>query len=184
MLNRRDAIRGAALSFGPLLFGTLTLAGPAGAAAAVSAPPLAWTPRALSAEQARLVEVVAEHIVPTTDTPGARAAGVPQFIDRALAEYYLPADAARIRAGLDRLDADAKAAHGAPFLALSGPDQVAQLARYDAERAPFFTALKDLTLTGYFQSKPGATLALRYDPVPGDYKGCVPLKDIGRGWAT
>jgi len=37
---------------------------------------------------------------------------------------------------------------------------------------------------GYFTSEPGATIALRYDPVPGDYRGCVPLKDIGRGWAT
>ena len=37
---------------------------------------------------------------------------------------------------------------------------------------------------GYFTSKPGATITLRYDPVPGDFKGCVPMKEIGRAWAT
>jgi hypothetical protein len=176
LLTRRDA----ALSFGALW---TALVVPTGALAQAT-PTLAWTPKALSADQARTLDVVAELIVPTTDTPGARAAGVPQFIDRAVANYYEPADGARLKAGLDRIDADARKAHGAAFTALPAAQQVALLTRYDTEGAAFFKALKELVTIGYFTSEPGATLALRYDPVPGDYRGCVPLKEIGRAWAT
>lgn len=175
-LTRREA----ALSFGALW---TALVVPAGALAQAT-PTLAWTPTALSPDQARTLDLVAELILPATDTPGARAAGVPQFVDRAIADYYDPADGARLKAGLDRIDADARAAHGAAFTGLTGAQQMALLTRYDTEGAAFFGMLKELVTIGYFTSEPGATLALRYDPVPGDYRGCVPLKEIGRGWAT
>jgi hypothetical protein len=54
----------------------------------------------------------------------------------------------------------------------------------DPKAAAGYFSLKDLTVTGYFTSEPGATLALRYDPMPGAYRGCVPLREIGRAWAT
>jgi gluconate 2-dehydrogenase gamma chain len=189
MLNRRDAIRGLALTIGA------TSAGLAGSAmAADGLPPLTWTPTALTLDQARLVDVVAELIIPATDTPGARQAGVPQFVDRALADYCDKAQAQLLRTGLDRMDANARTVHGAAFVALTAPQQVALLAGYDREASAvrnqtpkephFFLALEDLVTIGYFTSEPGATVALRYDPVPGEYHGCVPLAQLGRAWAT
>jgi len=187
-LTRRQALGGAALSFGAV-WATLSL--PSGAVAQITTVPLSWRPKALTPQQARALDAMAELIVPATDTPGARAAGVPQFIDRAVADYYEPPEAALIRAGLDRLDADAQAAHGAPFAALGAERQTALLAGYDAEAARqpagtahFFPLLRELTTVGYFTSEPGATQALRYDALPGEYHGCVPLSEIGRGWAT
>ena len=187
LLSRRDAIRGLTFTFGVAATG---LAGRA--AAATTALP--WTPTALSPDEARLVDVVAELIIPKTDTPGAREAGVPQFIDRALADYYNKTQADRLRAGLARMDADARAAHGDVFVALTPQQQVDLLAGYDREAAAgqgqaagephFFPLLEDLVTVGYFTSEPGATVALRYDPVPGAYHGCVPLAELGRGWAT
>jgi Gluconate 2-dehydrogenase subunit 3 len=41
----------------------------------------------LSAEQAAEIEAVSSRIIPTTDTPGAREAGVVYFIDRALLTF-------------------------------------------------------------------------------------------------
>ncbi|MBL8556584.1 MAG: gluconate 2-dehydrogenase subunit 3 family protein [Phenylobacterium sp.] len=179
MQTRRDTL----LTFGALW---TALAIPA-AAAAQATPALGWSPKALSADQARRLEVVAELIMPASDTPGAREAGVPAFIDRNLAEWSGAAQRDAVKAGLDRIDADARAAHGQPFLALAPAQQAALLARYDgearAQRGHFFGVLKDLTTVGYFTSEAGATKAARYDPVPGDYKGCVPLKEIGRVWA-
>lgn len=181
MMNRRQA----ALSFGALW---TTLVVPPDAAAQ-ALPALSWTPRGLTPAQARLLEVVAEHIVPATDTPGARAAGVPQFVDRALADWVTAADGARIRAGLDRLDVDARTAHGGSYLALTPAQQMALLQRYEAEAAAarpephFFAQLKELTYVGYFTSQAGATKALRYDPTPGEYRACIPLSQVGRAWA-
>lgn len=40
----------------------------------------------------------------------------------------------------------------------------------------YFTMMKQLTLLGFFTSEPGMTQAVRYQPVPGRYEGCVPYK--------
>lgn len=180
MLNRRETFAGVALSLGFISSG---IAGQVWAAP----PPLGWTPAALTPAQARTLDVVAELIVPATDTPGARAVGVPQFIDRAVGTWCSAAQAKLLRSGLDQLDVDARAAHGAAFADLTAAQQTALMTRYDtpgAPQRPFFGLAKELTTIGYFTSKPGATVALRYDPVPGDYRGCVPLKEIGHAWAT
>lgn len=181
MLNRRDALRGLALTVGAAATGW------AGAAAATTA--LSWTPTALTPEQAQILDVVAELIIPATDTPGARAAGVPQFIDRAMANYCEKWEIDQLTAGFARMDADAKAAHGKLFVALAPEQQVALLNVYDRETLTstsghFFPLLEDYVTVGYFTSEPGATMALKYDPVPGAFNGCVPLAEIGRGWAT
>lgn len=161
-------------------------------AAAQATGVLAWTPKALTQEQARTLAAACERIIPTTDTPGAIAAGVPQFIDRQLADWFEPPEAERLRAGLAHLDAQARAKDGAPFAALPGARQDALLREADTEgqaaakqlKPHWFLSLREMTTVAYFTSETGATKALRYDPIPGDYRGCVPLKDIGRGWAT
>ena len=48
----------------------------------------------------------------------------------------------------------------------------------------YFGMMKQLTLWGYFTSKPGATQALRYVAVPGRYEGCIPYKKGDKAWAT
>ena len=165
---------------------------------------VATTPVALTPAQAKVLAVVVDLVVPATDTPGGVEAGVPAFVERALVDFCPPADARAIRSGLDRIDRDADAAHGAPFHALSPGQQIALLTRYDQEAPPplalvpgigapgsgrpsgephFFTLLKELVTVGYFTSNLGATQAVRYDPVPGPYRGCVPLSEIGRAWA-
>jgi len=52
------------------------------------------------------------------------------------------------------------------------------------EQAHYFSMMKQLTLWGYFTSKPGATQALRYVAVPGRYEGCIPYKKGDKAWAT
>jgi hypothetical protein len=48
----------------------------------------------------------------------------------------------------------------------------------------YFSLIKQLTLLGYFTSKPGATQALRYVAVPGHYEGVIPYKKGDKAWAT
>jgi len=48
----------------------------------------------------------------------------------------------------------------------------------------FFPVLKDLVTDGYVTSTPGATKAVRYDPIPGAHHGGVPLAQIGRASAS
>ncbi len=48
----------------------------------------------------------------------------------------------------------------------------------------YFTMMKQLTLLGFFTSKPGATEALRHVAVPGRYDGCIDYKKGDRAWAV
>jgi hypothetical protein len=203
--NRRAALAGLAA-----LWATPTIVS-AQAAQVAKTSVLSWTPTALTPAQARALDAAAELIVPATDTPGAREAGVAASVDRWVGNYCPPAQAQAIKSGLDRMDADARALHAADFAALAPDQQTALLNRYEAEvKAPqgpqaigrgdtetglsnrtaaqaaparaFFPALKELVTVAYFTSQRGGTKAVRYDPVPGAFHGCVPLSQIGRAW--
>ena len=74
VLDRRGLLRGAAALLGA------DIAAPLARALAAEAPPGFTPSRALfTAEQRSLAAAVSERIVPTTDTPGAIAAGAPRF---------------------------------------------------------------------------------------------------------
>lgn len=47
----------------------------------------------------------------------------------------------------------------------------------------YFALMKQLTLWGYFTSKEGMTKALRYNPVPGRYEGCIDYKKGDKSFA-
>lgn len=175
MLDRRGAL----LALGGL---TAAWAVPTLAFAQAGTPVLTWTPKALTADEARTLSAACDRIMPATDTPGAIAAGVPQWIDRALSNWAPPGDVARLKGGLAAIDQQAYAKFSAPFAGLPADKQTAILASLQSE--VWFYQLREMTTSGYFTSEIGATKALRYDPIPGAYKGCVPLSQIGRAWAT
>jgi hypothetical protein len=149
LLTRRAALQRAALLLGGSL-GAGTVAGvlagcgerggaPRGAgdtaALAARAAP-AYRLQALTPEQARLVSAVAEQILPETDTPGARAARVDEFVDRMLAEFHTADERARFVAGLDRLDARARRRHGRAFADCAPGQQFALVDALDAQAFP------------------------------------------------
>ena len=188
-VHRVAALLGASLS-APAITAVLVKS------AAVAVAPGPFVPRVLSPEQLEQVATIAEHIIPTTDTPGARVVGVHLFIDTMFAEYYTSAEREHLLNGLADVDARARRAHGRAFLACSQPHQRAILEQLDREAfaaAPnitlqsspqFFRVTKELTLLGYYTSQPGATKELRYLQVPGRFDGCVPFGKIGRAWST
>jgi hypothetical protein len=190
-LTRRSALTGAAFA---ALAGASVLARPVRALAAGAAAPLNWTPKTLTPREALVVDAVCAVIMPATDTPGAREAGVPQRVDQAFGDFYQPATVAVLRAGLAQIDADARATGAAGFPEMSPAAQLELLTKVDKAAAAslrqrsaathYFITLKQLVLTEYYSSKPGASVELKYDALPGAYHACVPYKDIGRAWAT
>ncbi|PAX07751.1 gluconate 2-dehydrogenase subunit 3 family protein [Sphingomonas lenta] len=184
MIDRRDALKGVAAMFGANLFAPIgralaqTAPAAAGAMEAPSAPVFAGPQRAL-------VTALSERIIPTTDTPGAIAAGVPAYIEKLLADWALPGEKTPILAGLDALDARSRAdfrvaaAQASPaqqdaLLTLSMNDQV------PGAGAKFFEALRQLVITGYYTSEIGITQERVYVPVPGRYDGAHPYAEVNR----
>src|SRR3954471_10796987 len=101
-ITRREALARTAI----LLGGTLAASTIAGAQSSKAwlTPSSQWAAKTLSAEQLELVATMAEHIMPRTDTPGARDAGVERFVDTILTEYYAPAERQRFVSGLAEID--------------------------------------------------------------------------------
>jgi hypothetical protein len=190
-IDRREALRRAAL----LLGGTLSAPVIAGVLAGCDASDSAATktPSSLTPAQAELVASIAERIIPETDTPGARGAGVPRFIETMLAEYYTSSERSHFLDGLAGVDARAQRGCGRSFARCSTKEQHELLEQIDRETyastaaavpPPFFRTMKELTILGYYTSKIGATRELQHRLVPGRYEGCVPLGKIGRTWAV
>lgn len=194
LMDRREALRKTALLMGAAVSAT-ALAGIMQGCKAT--PELTYTPSFFTEDQARIISELAQTIIPKTDTPGAKEAGVPGFIDQMLKECYKKEDQEKFITGLTEFDAAAKAAHGDSFIYLDPEKQLAFVkaqneAAVNAVKAdpsqprPFILSAKELTLLGFFTSEPGATQVLQYEAVPGSYKGCIPLTEAGNGktWAS
>ncbi|GIL23369.1 MAG: hypothetical protein BroJett042_18820 [Bacteroidota bacterium] len=194
LIDRREALRKTALLMGAAVSAS-ALAGIMQGCKAT--PELTYTPSFFTEEQARIMSELAQTIIPKTNTPGAKEAGVPGFIDQILKECYKKEDQDKFIAGLTEFEAAAKAAHGDSFIYLDAEKQLAFVkaqneAAVNAVKAdpsqprPFILSAKELTLLGFFTSEPGATQVLQYEAVPGSYKGCIPLTEAGNGktWAT
>lgn len=127
-MNRREAL----VRVGYLLGGALaapTVAGVLGGCRA--GPDAAWQSTVFSAEQADLLTALTERILPETDTPGARAAGVPAFIDRMMAEWYPERLRQRFLEGLDAFEERTVESTGSSFVDLATDQQRALLAETD-----------------------------------------------------
>ena len=171
-VSRRSALRGLATGAGAtataLWLDRLSLLAqdPAmhthvAAAAAVQAA--AYTPKALTPAQLVTVATLAELIIPTTDTPGARAALVDRFVDQVMSNAR-PADKERFVTGLTWIDTRSTTLYGKAFTGATPEQQtelLTKLAAPDGQTAddqpgvPFFTALKNLTISGYYSTKIG-----------------------------
>jgi hypothetical protein len=158
------------------------------ALAALAAPKR--TPGLLAPDALALTGVLAELIIPATDTPGALAVGAHHTISHLLLACASKSAQAEFVAGLARIDSVAKAQDGKRFAVLKPARQVALLHAIEAGQAPFtgedqnfFGQLKSYTAFAYYTAEVGATRELMYAPVPGGFKGDVPLEKIGRSWA-
>ncbi|MBA9079724.1 MULTISPECIES: gluconate 2-dehydrogenase subunit 3 family protein [Rufibacter] len=146
-------------------------------------------------DQVAYLDEVGETILPTTSTPGAKAAQVGSFMAVMVQDCYKKEDQQVFLKGLQQLEEASKKKLNKGFLKATPQERTALLTQLDAEQKEhqknkkeeepnhYFRMMKELTLLGYFTSEVGATKALRYLPVPGRYDGCMPYKKGDRAWA-
>jgi hypothetical protein len=149
-------------------------------AAAEAAP---WAPKVFDAHQNETVAVLSELIIPQTDTPGARAAKVNEFIDLVLDDAG-ESDRKQFLKGLAWMDARSQELFGTDFVSAAPEQQTALLtivaspknkAFEDQVGIEFFNAIKGLTITGYYTSEIGMKQELGDDGQLFflDYPGCT-----------
>ncbi len=199
-MNRRELLLAAISTMAGVMVGSPTLRVIAG-----EVPPASASRVVLQGHQPEMVRVLAEMIIPATDTPGAIEAGVPRFIEMMVADWYTDTERGIFLDGLAALDASCRTAYGTDFLGCSAEQRIAALSEAEKsavayvsplppgflatmaklidERTPFFAKLKELTVVGYFSSELGATEFLEYNPMPMRYDGDFDFAEVGTHWS-
>jgi hypothetical protein len=179
-MDRRTAIRTLATAT------ALPVLAPSDAAALLEARRMlgqaGYLPAALTRRELEIVGLVADIILPRTDTPGATDVGVPAFVDLIVSEWMDEDDAEVMHAGLAALDDEARTRFGDGFVECAADDRLALVASLDAQlpvpgedgEPPegFYPTLKRLVITGYFTTETGASQT-GYRITPGTFEGCV-----------
>lgn len=197
-LTRRDALAGIMIALG-------------GAGAAGCSPdslPIFGGRKFYTRGEMRLVETLADAIIPHTDTPGAIAAGVPTYIDAMMKAWASDETKATHRQSLREIAAKLEELGGDKLERLSPEARVQAVSRLDAEAyadgeppgwlavwqrgAPMpsegevgakYRWLKAFIALVYYSTEIGATQELQFELVPGRWDGDVALSEIGRTWA-
>lgn len=152
-----------------------------------------------------LLDEVGEVIIPATATPGAKAAEVGKFMQIMTNDCMTEKQQKSFIAGISQLKEACKKMHSKDFMECSADEKksfilslekeakdfntkndetnktASEKAKaagqtYEDEPPHYYSIIKQLTLFGYFTSKPGASQQLRNRPVPGKYDGAFPYK--------
>ena len=150
--------------------------------------------KAFTGDQNAIVETISELIIPATDTPGAKAARVSEFIDLILSGWSKEDEKARFLAGVDEVNHRSQVLYGKRFMdaaveqqkeivrglddELMATQQLLQANRRGNRKPPektFFYMMKQLTLVGYYTSQVGAQEELHYEIIPHAHEQCAPV---------
>jgi hypothetical protein len=147
--------------------------------------------RTLNPHQNATVTTISELIIPQTDTPGAKAARVNEFIDVILTDWYEDQESANFLTGLADVDARSQTLFTKDFVSASPEQQTQLLTELDKEvvrqhasprrhqgnpgKEEFFASMKQLTLVGYYTSQIGFEQELHESIIPPRHAGCAPL---------
>ena len=143
----------------------------------------------LTDQQAQQVKVISDIYIPKTDIPSASEIGVHLLIDAML--HYMPQEnqSELFVQGLKVIDLLANQRFSLAFLNLTGVQQTQmfeelsiQARNVGSNQYRLFHQLRDIIVRAYFQSEYVSKQVLKYDPIPGEYRGCVPFDEIGGQW--
>lgn len=197
-MNRREALKTISAILGgsialPIASGFLAGCGPS----VPGANSGAWRPRALTEKQNEIVTIIAERIIPQTDTPGAAAARVNEFIDLIVNDWFSTSEKQAFFNGMEAALAYCSERYKKDFVTCSDTEQTTLLVELENEfradgknsainnaspRAEFLNTMKQFTLIGYYTSETGASEELRVPPM-GQYLGNEPFDENSRAWA-
>jgi hypothetical protein len=161
-------------------------------------PQASYALHTLNPHQNATVVQMTDLIIPATDTPGAKAAKVNEFIDLILTEWAEDEDKKHFLDGLTDVDKQSNTLFGKDFVDASTEQQVALLhamddvaaserggrqmragntvPRHDQQlKGNFFNVFRGITLHGYYTSEIGFKQELKLEIIPGAQHGCQPV---------
>lgn len=205
-MNRRDVLKGLTLSLG------YAVATPTALSMLQSCTQKSedWKTVFLNEEEKNMVTHLVDIILPKTDTPGGLEINLPQFIDLMCHDVLYPFDQELFRQGskvfasrfrkkfkkdLEKasrdevlnlfafyFDKDASEAADIKKMLSHKIDQLSEAEKDDYKMYKCLTNIRSFSLLGYFTSEKIGKEVLSYDPIPGVWKPCIPVEEVGNAW--
>jgi len=132
-MDRRQAIKTTGLIFGGAAFSAISISSLSSCQSSVAADMAAWQPSFFSVEQGKIIQAVADILIPRTDTPGALDAGVPEYIDLMVKANMDEEEQEQVQAGFKGFMEQCKAATGKTFNDCSPKEQLSFLQQAEKE---------------------------------------------------
>ena len=151
------------------------------------------------ANHANFMSELVDVIIPATSSPGAKMAGVQDYIINYMEDCSSSKEYTNFLNGLNDLRDQCKNTYGCNFESCSALQKNELIADLDNSwyskgllmkinnkllGRSFFNLLKTLTIEGYCTSFMGVTKHFEYLPIPGKYKAITTLKANQKAWAT
>ena len=160
---------------------------------------LEWKPQFFNSEQASTVSAITEIILPRTDTPGALDLKVDMFVDLMCKKALSQEDQQHILDGYDRFVKTTQDMFEKDFTSLNEKNQAQVVDKVASETnkfnlsiwgstigtqppIDFLRRIKQFSLLGYYSSDEIGKNVLNYDPIPGEFNGCIPVDVVGNAW--
>ncbi|NAS11489.1 gluconate 2-dehydrogenase subunit 3 family protein [Poritiphilus flavus] len=161
---------------------------------------LDWEPEFFTRDEAKTISTLVDMILPRTETPGALDVKVDIFIDKVIARTYEEQDQEAMRKAIADFNEDCLKNHGSVFNDLNESEKIKVLEAAEKssgkfnpgiwgitignqEPVGFYRSMKAVAIWAYFTSREIGEGVLSYDPIPGNYNGCLPVKDVGNKWS-
>lgn len=184
-MNRRDAVKYISLIMGSAMIGSTGI---------LSGCKSSAQQGLFSEAEINFLDEIGDTIIPATDTPGAKAAGIGAFMALMVNDTYDDEDQIIFKEGITQLQDRAVDFYQIGFLELNSEQKHELLNRLNVEQTEYyktkkqdepphyFRMMKELTLLGYFTSEIGVTQARRYHRVPGKFESCIDYSKGEKAW--
>ncbi|MDP3312841.1 gluconate 2-dehydrogenase subunit 3 family protein [Lutibacter sp.] len=202
-MKRRTALKNLSLSFGyvvatPTIINILS---------SCTESVETWKPLFLSSEEKHLVTHLVDIILPASEIPGALDVNVPQFIDKMYKEVEFESNQKIFQKGatifIQKFEDNFEKRVEKGFrqeieqlfetyfkLPIFETEKIIQEQRLTESEVSnsrkedylmykFLFSVRNYTLFGYYTSEKIGKEVLTYDPIPGAYKGCLPIETLG-----
>jgi len=144
----------------------------------VSKPSLLYKNIPVTGDQEKMLSLIAETIIPKTDTPGAREVSTHVYTARMVDDCLSKKDQEKWLAGLNQFTKLVQEKNKGGFPALTSAERKSFLKQLEESKAEndanyFYKTTRRFTLRGYTTSEYFLTKQ-NFSLIPGHFKGCVP----------
>ena len=154
---------------------------------------IGFSPSFFNDNEYAAIRDICDVLLPETDTPGAVSLGVPQFFDHMVGKVFPIEARDNFKLDFNKLLAFLnKTADGGAFANLSAEAKKELLTKLDrkwfsddsqSDEKAAYLGVRGQAVSYYLSTEYVGTEILNYLPIPGDYKPCITLEEVGgKAW--